>query len=275
MEDDRDTTETPEIAAEPHYDTINAGTILQTEHLNELAAALSDFQADVVGSGKGGSATDRRRTKSGDYYTTERSYTRLEDAWAAAREPLTRHGLSLTQWPTSEPGEVTVITRLMHSSGQWMQAQLTLAIEQDAKMNQTQKYGSAITYACRYALLAALGLPPVDDDAQSAGSSQPSKARDGRKKPRAAKASDVKALRTALELATTKDEFTKAAASVKARIDLSAPQLAELRDVASRVQSEAEWYEQDASVKGRMAAKAAQPMTDDEKAAAVAEESEA
>ena len=124
---------------------------------------FADRAVLVTGASKGGSATVGAQGK--------RHYTRLEDAWDAARTPLTDNGLAVMQWPTTpdDGGRVTVVTRVLHESGQWMQASLSMAVDRSGHMNATQQYGSAITYAARYAFLAALGLPPSDDDAQSAG----------------------------------------------------------------------------------------------------------
>jgi hypothetical protein len=38
-----------------------------------------------------------------------------------------------------------------------------------------QGVGSAITYGCRYALMASLGLPPLDDDAEATRQQEPQK----------------------------------------------------------------------------------------------------
>ena len=138
--------------------------IIQTAEIDKLAAAMARFQSAVTGASKGGAA------KIGAQGAQTRHYTRMEDVWDAARKPLTANGLSVMQWPTTpDDGRVTVVTRVLHESGQWMQASLSMAVDKSGHMNVTQQYGSAITYCCRYAFLAALGLPPSDDDAESAG----------------------------------------------------------------------------------------------------------
>jgi hypothetical protein len=139
------------------------GHVRQSSQLGELATALSKFQGLVTGSHKGGK---------GNYG----AYTRLEDVWAAIREPLSSCGLSVTQWTGSrEKGRVSVTTRILHASGQWLQGTCTVDVDSGARMNATQQYGSAFSYCQRYALLPALGLPPVDDDGAkaSAGKGQP------------------------------------------------------------------------------------------------------
>ena len=131
-------------------------SIEQSEQITALSKALVAFQGQVSGASKGGANPHFRS-----------SYTRLEDAWKAAREALTSCGLSVTQWPTTDEGRVSVTTRVMHESGEWMQSTLSIDADVQKGRSPAQACGSAITYACRYAFMAALGLPPTDDDAES------------------------------------------------------------------------------------------------------------
>jgi len=62
--------------------------------------------------------------------------------------------------PVHHENEAGVITRLMHTSGQWIESTLWLPVgKADA-----QGVGAAITYARRYALQSILGVPAADDD---------------------------------------------------------------------------------------------------------------
>jgi hypothetical protein len=59
---------------------------------------------------------------------------------------------------------VELETMLMHSSsGEWIRFNTIVPLTK----TDPQGVGSAITYACRYALMAMLGLPPLDDDAEA------------------------------------------------------------------------------------------------------------
>lgn len=137
--------------------------IRKSEQVNELLAALSRFQASVkAGARKGGTNPHFRS-----------NYTRLEDAWAAAREQLGAHGLSVVQAPAGRlssegPGAdlVAVDTMIGHESGQWLES--TILVRVDDRQSGAQADGSAVTYACRYSFLACLGLPPSDDDGNAA-----------------------------------------------------------------------------------------------------------
>lgn len=90
------------------------------------------------------------------------------------REPLAKVGLAVTQdVATTENGMLGVTTRIIHTSGEEIVFG-PLAGEVPADW---QKIGSAITYARRYALTAALGLAGDDDDGQSVTDAQRSQKR--------------------------------------------------------------------------------------------------
>lgn len=90
-------------------------------------------------------------------------YASLTAIIEAIREPLTKNGLTFVQFPD---GENQLTTRLMHSSGEWMQASYQMI---PAK-NDPQGLGSAITYQRRYSLGAILGLATEEDDDGNAAS---------------------------------------------------------------------------------------------------------
>lgn len=92
-------------------------------------------------------------------------YASLENVIDAAKGPLQASGLAFTQAPGAlVDGSIEVTTMLMHTSGQWLRSTLHVPLSK----RDPQGVGSAITYGCRYALMATLGLPPVDDDGESA-----------------------------------------------------------------------------------------------------------
>ena len=122
--------------------------------LNELAAALAKAQGAIKAAIKD-STNPHFKSK----------YADLAGVMEAAREPLSSNGLSVTQWPGECGGnQMEMTTMLMHSSGQWMRERLTIPLSKvDA-----QGYGSATTYARRYALAAAVGIVQDDDDGNAA-----------------------------------------------------------------------------------------------------------
>ena len=93
------------------------------------------------------------------------SYASLESVVDTARPVLNAEGLAFTQAPgLLNDGAIQITTMILHVSGQWMRSTMEVPL---AKRD-PQGVGSAVTYACRYALMATLGLPPVDDDGEAA-----------------------------------------------------------------------------------------------------------
>ena len=93
------------------------------------------------------------------------SYASLGKVLGTAKPVLAEHGLAVQQYNAPpEHGYVTVITRVWHESGEWIEdyGQTMPA------PNDPQKVGGAVTYCRRYALLTFLGLATEDDDGQSA-----------------------------------------------------------------------------------------------------------
>ena len=76
------------------------------------------------------------------------------------RAILRKHGLALIQEAKADEGYAGCGTRLIHTSGEWIEYDpLFLPTALDA-----QSYGSAITYARRYAWTTALGIAADEDD---------------------------------------------------------------------------------------------------------------
>lgn len=125
----------------------------QSEAINELAAALSKAQGQIKGALKD-SANPFFKSK----------YADLASVWDACRQQLSDNGLAVVQTTCDSATGISVVTSLIHSSGQWMRGHLTL----EPKDKTPQGYGSAITYARRYALAAIVGVAPEDDDGNAA-----------------------------------------------------------------------------------------------------------
>ena len=126
---------------------------MQSEQINELAAALSKAQASITGALKD-SANPFFKSK----------YADLASCWDACRKQLTDNNLSVIQTTDIVLDTVVVRTTLAHSSGQWISGILPVR----AKDESPQAQGSGITYARRYALAAMVGLAQIDDDAEAA-----------------------------------------------------------------------------------------------------------
>lgn len=92
-------------------------------------------------------------------------YADLPSVIDAIKAALNEAGIVYLQTPgTMENMYLSLTTRLMHTSGEWIEDTMTMPmVKQDP-----QGYGSALTYARRYALSAITGLYQDDDDANNA-----------------------------------------------------------------------------------------------------------
>lgn len=125
----------------------------RSEHIDQLATALSKFQGELE-QPKMNSAV-KVKTRTGGEYSFK--YADLSECKAAAKKPLADNGLAVTQLIEED---YSLLTMLVHSSGQWIASRVKMPImEQGA-----QAVGSAITYAKRYAFCAILGIVADDDE---------------------------------------------------------------------------------------------------------------
>lgn len=92
-------------------------------------------------------------------------YASLASTWDACRDSLAANGLSVIQGIDENEASTKVVSRLGHSSGQWIESEMTLIYEKSKGM---QGIGSALSYAKRYLLSSMVGIvADTDDDAES------------------------------------------------------------------------------------------------------------
>lgn len=122
-----------------------------SETIEKLALALCSAQGEMGGAVKG---------SANPFFKT--SYADLTSVIRVIKEPCFKNGLSYVQFPVRNENGVGVVTRLMHTSGQWLESEYTLPIQKlDA-----QSAGACVTYARRFALQALFGIPSVDNDGE-------------------------------------------------------------------------------------------------------------
>ncbi len=96
------------------------------------------------------------------------SYADLTSVMLACKDALAANNLAVLQLSRiHESGTPVLVTRIIHSSGEHVEGEFPLVCKDP---NDPQKLGSAVTYARRYALAAALGITADDDDGQAASS---------------------------------------------------------------------------------------------------------
>lgn len=148
-----------------------------SEQINELAKALSLAQSEM-----------RKASKDSTNPHFRSSYADLTSIWEACQESLTKNGLSVVQGASAENEQVSIETRLLHASGQWVESKITVK----AKDASPQAVGSALTYCRRYSLAAMVGVTPEDDDAESAQPRKPEQAKQSEREREYPKPVDVK-----------------------------------------------------------------------------------
>jgi len=92
-------------------------------------------------------------------------YADLSNCIEAVIDALNANGIGLMQRTYESKDGVMVETIFVHESGEVMECGM---LHVPAAKQDPQGYGSALTYARRYSLLAATGLAPEDDDGNSA-----------------------------------------------------------------------------------------------------------
>ena len=125
-----------------------------SESVKEIATALSAAQ---------GSLQDATKNAKNPHYKSD--YADLSHVLEAIRPALKAHNLSVVQLPFSSGSRVGVVTRIMHSSGEWIEESIDLEVE---GKNLAQAAGSHITYLRRYILACIFAIHQKDDDGESA-----------------------------------------------------------------------------------------------------------
>ena len=130
----------------------------KSESIGALAAALAKGQGQM-----------RHAVKDSVNPHFKNRYADLASVWDAVRDPLAANGLAIVQLIEDGEHGPHVTTTLLHASGEWIASGYTIP----ASKADAQGYGSAITYARRYALAAICGIAQDDDDGQAAAASAP------------------------------------------------------------------------------------------------------
>lgn len=148
-----------------------------SDSISKIAAALLKAQQEITFAAKD--------SKNPAFKST---YANLESVIEAVKGPLNASGIVFMQtFSPSNPGFLALSTRLLHTSGEWIEDEMTVPLQK----NDAQGYGSAATYSRRYALAAITGLYQADDDGQEAA------------KPRAEPVIDLMPLIASMDAADT------------------------------------------------------------------------
>lgn len=125
--------------------------------MKEISAALVKAQREF------GPAL---KTSSNPHFKSR--YADLAACVEAVIDALNNNGIALIQQTHESDGGVIVETTFVHESGELFSAG---RLSVPAAKQDPQGYGSALTYARRYSLMAACGIAPEDDDGNAATAS--------------------------------------------------------------------------------------------------------
>lgn len=128
----------------------------RSENVSELAKSLIAFQQEVQ---------DPRKDESNPFFKSK--YVTLDNLINSVRPVLSKHNLAFLQIPSNNGDFITIKTILMHSSGEYIEAD---ELRLHPVKNDPQGMGSAITYGRRYALQSILGIAWEEDDDGNAAS---------------------------------------------------------------------------------------------------------
>ncbi len=127
-----------------------------SDTLDKFAGAMAKVQEGIGGAIKG-NINPAFKSK----------YADLSAVWEAWQAIGPVNGFSVMQLPGLYDAEAKAMGMdqiVMHASGQWVRSNMSVPL---GKVD-AQGYGSAATYARRYALAAAVGICPEDDDGNGA-----------------------------------------------------------------------------------------------------------
>ncbi|SIO30793.1 ERF family protein [Halodesulfovibrio marinisediminis] len=131
-------------------------TAYSSQNMTELAKAMLKVQQALM-----------PVAKDAENPFVKSRYATLNAVMDACREVLLVNGIWVSQYPVPvESGCLGLVTKLMHAeSGEWQASCMVMPLPKA----DPQGYGSALTYARRYALATLVGLvTEIDDDAEAA-----------------------------------------------------------------------------------------------------------
>jgi hypothetical protein len=133
----------------------------EEKHMDKIASALVKAQKGFA---------PALKSSSNPHFKSK--YADLAACVEAVVDSLNANGIALIQKQHPSEGGVCVETVFVHESGEVFSAGLLTV---PASKQDPQGYGSALTYARRYSLMAACGIAPEDDDGNAASKTPPAK----------------------------------------------------------------------------------------------------
>jgi len=127
---------------------------MMSPEIDQLAKALAQVQ---------GSLSPVSKDKKNPFFKS--SYADLCALWESCRSHLAKNKISVVQGTMERNGDMYLETTMCHESGQWIKGHYLVKPDKQTP----QGYGSAVTYARRYALAGMLGITVTDEDDDGEG----------------------------------------------------------------------------------------------------------
>jgi hypothetical protein len=135
---------------------MRAETINRSDSIKEISVALNKFNEEIS-----------RISKDAVNPHFRNKYATLDKIIDEIRPILSKHGLSVIQFPSGDGERLSLSTMLLHTSGEYIES--PPLIMKPVK-NDPQGIGSCTTYARRYGICAVLNLNTGEDDDGNAAS---------------------------------------------------------------------------------------------------------
>jgi hypothetical protein len=162
-------------------------------------------------------------------------YADLSACVDAVIDSLNDNGIALIQHCHECESGVTVETIFLHESGESMSCG---KLHVPASKQDPQGYGSALTYARRYSLMASCGLAPEDDDGNAASQPVKQAAKPAQNKIQQDFSGDIKAIQSCLNMQELSQVW--AGLSPAAKHDLEAVKDKQKATIAAQSKTEKE-----------------------------------
>lgn len=121
-----------------------------SESVAKIFPALIDAQAEFA---------DLKKDTTNPFFKSQ--YVELSQVLSSIRPVMHKQGLAVLQFPGHiADSKLAITTRVIHTSGEWIEDEAHVPLQK----NDPQGFGSTLTYAKRYSLIAALGLVADEDD---------------------------------------------------------------------------------------------------------------
>jgi hypothetical protein len=130
--------------------------VIHSESIAAISSALARAQAELEHAEKNANNPHFRS-----------KYASLDGVVDTIKPTLSKYDLAVVQGFIPSSDGITLETMIVHKSGEWVRDE---GLHLPADKKNAQGFGSAATYARRYALMAMLGVAPSDDDDGNAAS---------------------------------------------------------------------------------------------------------